>query len=151
KFKCPAFDAQSFHWYLWSDCPFQEHSLDNDKIALLKKTKNHANVSRFIYLREPSKLPTPLFRTIDFYATQFVEGGAKAQLHFVIVSEHPARRNEMHIRCRNEWFSATRVHLPDDNLLVSIQPSGHEPVVAVPPRGCSVQGLRRGRDITSFG
>src|SRR5207253_3730091 len=20
KFKCPAFDAQSFHWYLWSDC-----------------------------------------------------------------------------------------------------------------------------------
>jgi hypothetical protein len=136
RFKCPAFDAQSFHWYLWSDCPFQEECIDNDKIALLKKTKNHAGVSRFIYLREPSKLPGPLFRTIYFYASQFVEGGAKAQLYFVIGKEYPTRRNEMYIRCRNEWFSAYRVQRPDDSLRVSIEPSGREMFVAVPPRGC---------------
>jgi predicted nucleotide-binding protein with TIR-like domain len=136
RFKCPAFNAHSFHWYLWSDCPFQEHSLDHDKFALLKKTKDHANISRFIYLREPSGLPTPLFRTIYFYATQFVEGGAKAKLHFVIGSEHPRRRNEMLIRCRNKWFSAQRVERQDDTLLVSIEPSTDEPVLVVPPIGC---------------
>jgi hypothetical protein len=112
RFKCPAFDAHSFHWYLWSDCPFQEQCLDREKIALLKKTKDHTNISRFIYMRAPSKLPTPLFRTIYFYATQFVEGGARAKLYFVIGSEHPRRKNEMHIRYRKEWFSAHRVERP---------------------------------------
>jgi hypothetical protein len=136
KFKCPAFDAHSFHWYLWSDCPFQEQSLDDEKMSLLKKTKNHANISRFIYMREPSQLPIPLFRTIYFYATQFMAGGAKAELCFVICSEHPATKNQMHIRCRNEWFSAYRVQRGHDSLLVSIEPSADEPVVAVPPSGC---------------
>jgi hypothetical protein len=136
KFKCPAFDAHSFHWYLWSDCPFQVQCLDNDKVALLKKTKHHTNISRFIYLREPLQLPAPLFQTIYFYAKQFVEGGPKANLSFVLGKEHPTRKNEMHIRCRNEWFSAKRLDSQDDSFLVSIGPSVDVPAITAPPSGC---------------